>query len=157
MTSIDIRENLSLFDDAFSIHRQIPEFQIDSTTYDQLIERINNVKHPLILVAYINNQPVGYLMGYERYSSFYIWIAGVLPNHRRHGIFDQLINRTEQWAIKEKYNSLTIKTRNSFKSMLLFLISHDFKLIDIDKRQSVNTHRLILEKQLINSQNLSSN
>ncbi|CAF3637178.1 unnamed protein product [Rotaria sp. Silwood1] len=156
MTLVDIRENLSLFDDAFSIHQQIPEFQIDSTTYNQLIERINNVKHPLILVAYIDNQPVGYLMGYERYSSFYIWIVGVLPNHRRQGILVQLMNRTEQWAMKEKYKSLTIKTRNSFKSMLLFLISHDFKLIDIDKRQSVDTHRLILEKQLIISPNSSS-
>ncbi|CAF4541339.1 unnamed protein product, partial [Rotaria magnacalcarata] len=68
MSLIDIRENLSLFNDAFSIHRKIPEFQIDSTTAKQLIERINNVKHPLILVAYIDNRPVGYLMGHERYS-----------------------------------------------------------------------------------------
>ncbi|CAF3365526.1 unnamed protein product [Rotaria sp. Silwood2] len=128
-----------------------------STTYDQLIERINNVKYPLILVAYIDNQPVGYLTGYERYSSFYIWIAGVFPNHRRQGILVQLMNRTKQWAMKEKCNSLTIKTHNSFKSMLLFLISHDFKLIDIDKRQSVDTHRLILEKQLIILQHSSSN
>jgi GNAT superfamily N-acetyltransferase len=150
MVSVEIREDLSLFDDAFSIHQQIPEFQIDSTTYKQLNERINNVKHPLILVAYVDNQPVGYLMGYERYSSFYIWITGVLPNHRRQGVFVQLMNRIEQWALKENYKSLTIKTRNCFKSMLLFLISNDFKLIDIDKKQSIDTHRLILEKQLIN-------
>jgi len=149
MVLIEIRENLSLFNDAFSIHQQIPEFQIDSTIHDQLIERINNAKHPVILVAYINNQPVGYLISYERYSSCYIWLAGVLPSHRRHGIFAQLIDRVEQWARERNYNSLTIKTRNSFKSMLLFLISHDFKLIDIDKRHSVDTHRLILEKQLI--------
>jgi len=146
---MDIRENLSLFDDAFSIHQQIPEFQIDSTTYDQLLERIKNVKHPLIMVAYVDNQPVGYLMGYERYSSFYIWITGVLPSHRRQGILVQLMNRVEQSAVNRNYHSLTIKTRNSFKSMLIFLISHDFKLIDIDKRHSVDSHRLILEKQLI--------
>jgi len=144
MVLIEIRENLSLLNDAFSIHQQIPEFQIDSTTYNQLIERINNVKHPLIFVAYVNHQPVGYLIGYERYSSFYIWLVGVLPSHRRQGILVQLMNRVE----KINYNSLTIKTRNSFKSMLLFLISHDFKLIEIDKRHSVDAHRLILEKQL---------
>ncbi len=98
----------------------------------------------MILVACIDNQPIGYLMGYERYSSFYIWLVGVLPSHRRQGILVQLMNRVE----KINYNSLTIKTRNSFKSMLLFLIAHDFKLIEIDKRNSVDTHRLILEKQL---------
>ncbi|CAM4751582.1 unnamed protein product [Rotaria magnacalcarata] len=156
MSLIDIRENLSLFNDAFSIHRKIPEFQIDSTTAKQLIERINNVKHPLILVAYIDNRPVGYLMGHERYSSFYIWLAGVHPKHRRQGILVQLMNRLEQWAMKENYSSLMVKTRNSFKSMLLFLISHEFKLIDIDKRQSVDTHRLILEKKLIIPQQSSS-
>ncbi|CAF4059102.1 unnamed protein product, partial [Rotaria magnacalcarata] len=128
----------------------------DSTTAKQLIERINNVKHPLILVAYIDNRPVGYLMGHERYSSFYIWLAGVHPKHRRQGILVQLMNRLEQWAMKENYSSLMVKTRNSFKSMLLFLISHEFKLIDIDKRQSVDTHRLILEKKLIIPQQSSS-
>jgi GNAT superfamily N-acetyltransferase len=146
MVVIEIREGLALFKDAFSIHQQIPEFQIDSTTYDQLMERINNVKQALIFVAYVDNQPVGYLMGYERYSSLYIWLAGVLPSHRREGIFFQLINRIEQWAMKRDYNSLTIKTRNCFKSMLLFLISHDFKLIEIDKRDAIDNHRLILEK-----------
>jgi GNAT superfamily N-acetyltransferase len=146
MVTIDIREGLSLFHDAFSVHQQIPEFQIDSTTYNQLTERINNVKQALIFVAYIDNLPVGYLMGYERYSSFYIWLAGVLPSHRRERIFVQLMDRVEQWATKKNYNSLTIKTRNYFKSMLLFLISHDFKFIDIDKRDSINNHRLILEK-----------
>jgi GNAT superfamily N-acetyltransferase len=145
MVLIEIRDNLSLFDDAFSIHQQIPEFQIDSTTYNQLIERINKVKNPRIFVAYVDQQPVGYLMGYERYSSFYIWLAGVLPNHRGHGIFVQLMNRVEEI----NYSSLTIKTRNSFKSMLLFLIAHDFKLIEIDKRDSIDTHRLILEKSLL--------
>ena len=146
---VEIREGLSLFDDAFSIHRQIPEFQIDATTHQQLSERINNTKHPLVLVAYVDNQPIGYLMGYERYSAFYIWLAGVLPSHRRQGILIQLLNRTEQWAIKANYTSLMIKTRNCFKSMLLFLIAHDFKMIDIDKRHCVDSHRLMLEKQLI--------
>ncbi|CAF1329449.1 unnamed protein product [Adineta steineri] len=148
MSLIEIREGLSLFDHAFAVHQQIPEFQIHSTAYQELSERINNTKHPLILVAYIDNQPVGYLIGYERYSSFYIWLAGVLPSHRRHGILVQLMNQTEQWALKINYTSLTIKTRNCFKSMLLFLISHDFKIIDVDKKQTVDSHRLILEKQL---------
>ena len=148
MVSIEVRENLSLFNDALSIHQQIPEFQIDSTTSTQLQERINSVKHPIILVAYINQQPVGYLMGYERYSSFYIWLAGVLPTQRRQGVLVQLMNEIEQWASKRNYQSLTIKTRNCFKSMLLFLISHDFKLIEIDKRTSIDQHRLILEKKI---------
>ena len=150
MLDVDIRESLALFDDAFAVHRQLPEFQVDVGTRDSLIERINNVTQPLILVAYVNNQPVGYLMGYERYSAFYIWLAGVLPVARRQGLLAQLIARVEQWALasNNNYRSLVIKTRNSFKSMLVFLVGHDFKLIELDKRDSVDTHRLVLEKQL---------
>lgn len=48
MVSIAIREDLSLFDDAFSIHVQIPEFQVDSDTSNQLKERISQVKQPVI-------------------------------------------------------------------------------------------------------------
>lgn len=146
MVLIDVRESLSLFNDAFSIHEQIPEFQIDSNTYNQLKTRLEQVKQPVIFVAYIDQQPVGYLIGYERYSAYYIWLAGVLPNNRRQGILVQLMNAIEQWTIKRNYCSLVIKTRNSFKPMLLFLISHDFKFIDIDKRDSADGHRLILEK-----------
>jgi len=145
---MDIQENLSLFDDAFSIHRQIPEFQVDSNTYEQLKTRFESVQQPVLFVAYVNRQPVGYLIGYERYSTCYIWLAGVLPSNRRQGILVQLMNALQQWAIKKTYDSLVIKTRNCFKSMLLFLVSHDFKLIDIDKRDTVDSHRLILQKQL---------
>lgn len=146
MVIVDIREGFDLFDQAFSIHQQIPEFQIDSTTYQQIFERINHVKHPLIFVAFIADQPVGYLMGYERDNSFYIWLAGVLADHRREGIFVQLMKAIEQWAMKRNYRLLTIKTRNCFKSMLLFLIAHDFKLTGIDRRDSIDSHRLLLEK-----------
>ena len=148
MLDVNIRESLALFDDAFVVHRQLPEFQVDVGTRETLLERINNVKRPLILVAYVNNQPVGYLMGYERYAAFYIWLAGVLPAARRQGLLAQLIARVEQWACANDYRSLVIKTRNSFKAMLVFLVRHDFKLIDLDKRESVDTHRLVLEKQL---------
>lgn len=146
MVLVDIRQGLDLFDQAFFIHRQIPEFQIDSNTYQQLTDRIKHVQQLLIFVAYANEEPVGYLMGYERNESFYIWLAGVLPSHRREGVFVQLMNAIEQWAIERNYRLLTIKTRNCFKSMLLFLISHDFKLSEIDKRHSIDSHRLILEK-----------
>ena len=152
MVRIEVRDDFSLLTDAFSIHQQIPEFELQSSTYDQWIERLNHVQHPLILIAYIDNHAVGYMIGYERYSSHYIWLAGVLPNYRRQGIFRHLLTRVEQWAIQGNYNSLTIKTRNRFKSMLLLLIANDFKLIDIDKRESVDTHRLILAKTLFSSQ-----
>jgi GNAT superfamily N-acetyltransferase len=148
MTCVEIRDGSTLFEQAFAIHRQIPEFDIQSTAQEQLHERIRSAKQPLILVANIDDQPAGYLMGYERNGSFYVWLAGVLPAYRRHGVLAQLMTRTEQWARTANYTSLTIKTRNRFKSMLLFLLSRDFKIVDVDKRESPDSHRLLLEKTL---------
>ena len=156
MIEIELREDFSLFDQVFSLHQQIPEFEIDSTTRDRLIQRLHEAKHPITLLAKINGQPVGYVIGYERYSSYYIWLAGVLPDQRRQGVLAQLIVRMEHWAREHDYSSLTIKTRNRFKSMLLFLIAKDFQLIDIDKRESIDDHRLILQKQLISSERVRS-
>lgn len=156
MIQIELREEFSLFDQVFSLHQQIPEFEIDSTTRDRLIQRLHEAKHPVTLLAKINEQPVGYVIGYERYSSYYIWLAGVLPDYRRRGVLAQLIVRMELWAREHNYSSLTIKTRNAFKSMLLFLIAKDFQLIDIDKRESIDHHRLILQKKLIDIERVRS-
>ena len=149
---VKLAEDLSLFEQVFSLHQQIPEFDVDSAMREQMIHRLHQVKHPITLVAHHENHPVGYLVGYERYSSYYIWLAGVLPASRRQGVLAQLLARMEQWATEHKFRALTIKTRNRFKSMLLFLIAKDFQLIDIDKRESTDQHRLILEKKLIVSE-----
>lgn len=146
---MDIREGLALFEPAVTVHEQIPEFEHSSESRAQLLERIHTVKHPLILVAYTDEQPVGYVIAHERDGSFYIWLAGVLPTYRRHGVLSQLMTRAEQWARQANYTSLTIKTRNRFKSMLLFLIARDFKIVDVDKRHSSDSHRLLLEKALM--------
>ena len=149
MLSVKVAEDRSLLDDALSVHRGIPEFQHDPHIRDQWLERLDQVQQSIFLVAYVDQCPAGYLIGYERYNSYYIWLAGVLPSYRRQGLLVQLLQPLEQWAIQKQYPSLTIKTRNSFKSMLLFLIVHDFKLIDIDKRDSVDSHRLVLKKELV--------
>ena len=52
-----------------------------------------------MLVSYVDNQTLGYLMDYERYPSFYIRTTGVLPQHHRHRIFVQLMQRMEPWTM----------------------------------------------------------
>lgn len=148
MFTIKLGEDQTLLNDAISVHQGIPEFQYNSTIREQFLERLERVRRSIILVAYVDQCPAGYVIGYERYNSYYIWLAGVLPVYRRQGILVQLFKHVEQWAQDQQYHSLTIKTRNCFKSMLLFLIVHDFKLIDIDKRDSVESHRLMLRKEL---------
>lgn len=141
-------EDFSLSKDAFRVYCEMNEFCEEKENYDQWIERLKSSKKILFIVSYVNEEPVGFLIGYERFSSFYIWLAGVLVDFRRQKIFSDLFERCERWSIEKNYKSLFVKTRNCFKSMLIFLIKNDFKLFDVDKRDSIETHRLILTKSL---------
>ena len=57
-------------------------------------------KDNLIIVAYISNKPVGYVVWYNRDNdnSFYCWMAGVNPEYRRLGILKKLMDYGFNWA-----------------------------------------------------------
>ena len=93
-SKIIIEENC--LKDAILVSRQILEFEF---VYPESIynNRLKDVNH-LILAAYINNEPVGFKIGYETSSkqNFYSWMGGVLPKYRQLGIAERLMEYQEQ-------------------------------------------------------------
>ena len=136
--------------EATTITHQIPEFGQAYMTAEY-VKRLESVPH-LILIAEIEGEIVGFKVGYEREKdgSFYSWMGGVLPNHRRKGVGNLLAARQEQWALLKGYHSVRFKTRNQHRSMLLLGIHRGFKIVDFDPRKTVNQHRIILEKRFAN-------
>lgn len=107
-------------------------------------------KDKLILAAYINNKPVGYLVGYDRYNdkSFYCWMAGVDPRHRKKGILKLLMDYEEKWARKKSYNKIKIKTRNNKRAMIAYLVKYGFLFTEVVKADNIQENRLFLEKEI---------
>jgi ribosomal protein S18 acetylase RimI-like enzyme len=134
--------------EAFEISKKIPEFDKISTE-KEYEKRLSNTKY-LILIAKVNNELVGFKVGYDRYNdgSFYSWIGGVIPEYRKKGIAKKLAEEQELWAKKQGYKNIKIKTRNKFRNMLIFLITSGFKIIDIEKKEQINENRIILKKDL---------
>ena len=135
-------------EDAIYVSQNIPEFK-DTYLINEYENRLNNTKY-LIITAYINHQPVGFIIGYESQSkqNFYSWMGGVLPKYRQLGIAEKLINYQKQWAMKAGYQRLLMKTRNKHKAMINLLHKYRFLKIGIIPHYPDEETRILYEKKL---------
>jgi len=126
------------------LSKEIDEFR---DPHDELEyqKRLTNVPH-LILVAYMDEKPVGFKVGYERSGQFYSWMGAVLKDYRRKGVAKALARQQESWARQQGYPSVTFKTRNRLKAMLTFGINNGFNIIGIEKKADINENRILLRK-----------
>ena len=82
----------------------------------------------LALIAEIDNQLVGFKIGYDRFKngSFYSWMGGVLPRFRRMGVAYSLANFQEKWADENGFSSIILKTRQKHDEMIAFSLNRGF-------------------------------
>lgn len=136
--------------ECIEISKNIPEFSsniYEETAYRQ---RLFNTQY-LILVAEKHQEVIGFKIGYDRYrdGSFYTWLGGVLPVHRKDGIASRLAIEQENWALKMGFQSIVLKTRNSFRNMLIFALRNGFLIENIEIKENIDDNRIILRKNLI--------
>lgn len=104
----------------------------------------------LIILAYIDNNPAGFIVSYDRFhdGSFYCWMAGVNPDFRKKGILKELMNYQDNWAKEKGYKKINIKTRNSRREMLSYLIKYWFFLTEVVQESDINENKILLEKNI---------
>ena len=133
-------------DTVVQLSSAIPEF-LNPHGPEEYHRRLDGVPH-LILVAYVAEQPVGFKVGYERDGFFYSWMGGILSKFRRNGIAKALADQQESWARANGYNSITFKTRNSHKGMLIFALKNGFDIVGFKEKETIATNRILLRKPL---------
>jgi ribosomal protein S18 acetylase RimI-like enzyme len=131
---------------AVAVSQRIPEF-INPPKKREYQRRLDKVPH-LVLVAFVGENPVGFKVGYERDGSFYSWMGGVLPSYRRQSVALKLALAQEKWARKKGYKSITFKTRNQHKNMLLFALKRGFQIVGFKEKDDISTNRILLSKVL---------
>ncbi len=125
---------------------QIPEME-NPYPIEEYQKRLYDTAH-LILVAFVNEQAVGFKVGYERRDHFYSWMGGVLPDFRRQGVAQALADYQENWAKNHGHTTIQFKTRNYLKGMLIFALQNGFQIIDVESRPDIRNNRILLSKQL---------
>jgi ribosomal protein S18 acetylase RimI-like enzyme len=107
-------------------------------------------KDKLILVAYADGQPAGYIVAYDKFGdgSLYCWMAGVDPAFRRMGILRAMMDHQDSWAKKKGYKKIKIKTRNNRREMLAYLVKHGFLFTEVQVKSDIRDNRILLEKEI---------
>jgi GNAT superfamily N-acetyltransferase len=135
-------------DEILKLHAQIPEFDLppDKTIFETRF----NGKNPLLICAYINELPIGYLVAYDEYAdkSYYCWLAAVLPAYRNQGALTALMNYLFTWAKKKNYKIIKIKTQNDKRDMLKFLVKNGFNFTNVETHENKKSSRIHLEKPI---------
>jgi len=114
------------------------------------IERELQSKFSLLtLVAYINEVPCGYKIGYEQSAKrFYSWVGGVLPAHRGQGVAKTLMKQQHDMVKSKGYQYVTTQTKNEFKDMLILNLNSGFDVIGVRQSLGSPSPAILLEKKL---------
>ncbi|NIF47517.1 GNAT family N-acetyltransferase [Enterobacter sp. Ap-1006] len=134
-------------EEILALYHRLPEFGDCRSVADLQTRLATNQTSQLI--ACVNGVPAGFKLGYALgETAFYSWLGGVLPEFRRDGVAQALLVEQEKWAMEQGFRTLTVKTRNKFRGMLMMLLKNGYQLIEIEPQGDPDDHRLLLRKSL---------
>lgn len=112
------------------------------------IDRLKSKPQVCSLIAFQNDIPVGFKIGY-RYNetTFYSWVGGILPNCRKKGFGKKLAQRQEQWAKLNLFTKIRTKSMNRYKPMMILNLKNGFNISSVYTNDS-NQTKIIFEKEL---------
>lgn len=138
-------------EEALKVHKNVLEFDELNPSKEVFENRYQN-SEKLIIVAYYQEKPIGYIIGYDKFKdnkeNFYCWMAGVDFRYRRMGALSKLMKYQEVWAQEKGYQNLRIKTRNNRREMLSFLVKNDFNFTSVEEKENIRENRINLEKDI---------
>ena len=106
----------------------------------------------LQLVARVNEQPVGFFLGFElKPDVFFTWFYGVLTEFRRQGIASQLVEAVHSWAEQSGYEAIRMECHNQHRPMLHLAITLHYDIVGIRWDPDRGENLVIFEKSLAGS------
>ena len=135
------------FQECVYLSSKIPEF---NSPYKIEEYKKRCAEKYLSLIAEIDNQSVGFKIGYDRFNdgSFYSWMGGVLPKFRRMGVAYSLANFQEKWAAENGFSSILLKTRQKHDEMIAFSLNRGFIITEETQIVLDEGTRIWMEKSL---------
>lgn len=139
----------SVYEDISNLEAQVFESAFHSSADIQA--RLLN-KNFLILIAEIEENPVGFKVGFEeKPDHFYSWIGGVISKFRGQGIAKNLMESQHTWLKNFGYKTVTTHTENQFKSMLILNLKFGFDVVGTLHvgDENYNRQKIVLRKSLV--------
>jgi len=155
------------------------EFSGKKKTAAEIVQRLKGREHLILLSMAVSQEdpdleiPVAFKVGHElreteadlqlsdlafqlsdavRFSGrkvFYSWIGGTRKEWRGQGHYRALTEQQEDWAHRNRYDELVVKTKNKFYYMRATLDRLNFDVIKFDPHRTDNGEsKMYLSKQL---------
>lgn len=135
----DIPAICSLYNQIFRPARDIESFR----------KRFRGRYNVLMLVARLQDRPVGFFIGFElKPGVYYAWFYGVHPDFRRQGIASQLMEAVHSWAKQNDYESIRFECHNQHRPMLHLAIALEYDIVGIRWDPDRGDNLVIFEKVL---------
>jgi GNAT superfamily N-acetyltransferase len=130
------------------LYNQIFRPNRDLASFERRFQGRYNI---LQLVAQVDEQPVGFFLGFElKPMVFFAWFYGVLPDWRRQGIASQLMEAVHSWAKQNDYDSIRFECHNQVRPMLHLAIASGYDIVGIRWDPDRGDNLVIFEKVLSN-------
>ena len=115
---------------------------------DFFLLRVHSKKDLVVNLCYHDSLLIGFKMGYQyNETTFYSWVGGVLPEHRKKGIAQQLMELQHKTAKELSYQKIRAKSMNRFKPMMILNLKNGFDIVQVYTNDSQQT-KVIFEKEL---------
>ena len=122
--------------EAYQVLTEVPE--LDS--YLSLEEFKAKVSDgALVLVYEAEGKAIAFKIGYPlSQNEFYSWLGGVLPEYRKEGVAQQLLDYQERWVRDKGYMKLSVKSMNRYPSMIRFLVKNKYQIAKVEHFETDN-------------------
>jgi GNAT superfamily N-acetyltransferase len=129
-----------------SLYNQIFRPSRDTESFKRRFRGRYNI---LMLIARVDDQPVGFFIGFElKPTVYFAWFYGVLPECRRQGIASQLMEAVHVWAKQNDYESIRFECHNQHRPMLHLAIELQYDIVGIRWDPDRGDNLVIFEKVL---------
>lgn len=97
----------------------------------EFLEKMNERKNPLLILAYVDQKIVGFKFGFEKSRhKFSSSLGGVLPTYRGYGIASHMMSLQHDYCFKKmKYRQIETHSANKFKNMMMLNLKFGFDII----------------------------
>ena len=110
--------------------------------------KFNQHQDFLLLIANLDGKPVGFKLGYPiDEMKYYSWLGSVVPEARRRGIAEALMQAQHDWCKREGYKVIQTKSQNRLKKMIILNLKNGFDIVDMHDSDEGGV-KIVMEKHI---------
>ncbi len=101
---------------------------------DYLARRWSSLSKPSLILAEVENEPIGFKLGYPISSKlYYSWLGGVVPASRRQGLGAAMSQAQHQWAAELGFQFVETRTRAENAAMIIVNLKQGFRICGFER------------------------